>query len=61
MPNFTPGGKSKYIKGEHNRLSIADQVASLNKKGAASFGGKVKNIKNAFSAAKKKGGGMRGS
>lgn len=59
-PRYSDPG-SKFIKGQHNRLSIADQISALNKKGAAQSGGKIKNIKAAFSAAKKKGGGMRGS
>lgn len=50
---------SKFITGEHNRSSIAEQIAALNKKGAAHSGGKIKNIKAAFGAAKKKGGGTR--
>lgn len=51
---------SKYIKGKHNQLSIKEQIAALNKKGAAQVqGGKVKNLKNAFASAKKKSGTLK--
>lgn len=51
---------SQFIKGKHNPVSIKEQVANLNKKGAAQVqGGKVKNIKNAFASAKKKSGTLK--
>lgn len=51
---------SKYIKGEFNQLTIAEQIAALNKKAGMSVsGGKVKNIKNAYASAKKKSGTMK--
>lgn len=45
---------SKYIKGEHNQLTIQEQIAALNKGTTARYGGKNRNLKAAFGSAKKK-------